>query len=243
MIRILFSLVLLLPAVTWAGELPPSFTAHYDVHKGIKIGEAVRRFENRGDGKLFYESDSKTTGFIALLVNEDIVEKSWFTFDGKQTVPEKYLYQRDGRKNRTIEQRFEWDKGVAVSRYDDESKEIELVPGAVDQNMYQLSLMVDLKRGLRNMEYPIVRKDKLKVFPIRHLRNERIETPLGTFETVVIQRWEKTSQTTMWCAEALQFLPVRIEHVEKDDKFTAKIQRVEGLEALRRTNTAALEQN
>jgi hypothetical protein len=48
---------------------------------------------------------------------------------------------------------------------------------------------------------------------------ETLELPAGTFETVKILRLRenKKRETLVWCAPALNYLPVRIWQREKDD--------------------------
>ncbi len=224
------ALMMLISLAGWADNtpLPPSFSADYAIYKGVKVGEARRIFENR-DGAFYYESDSKTTGIIGLFVKQNIIEKSYLAFVNGAVEPQRFTYRRTGRKDRTIIQDFDWSSNEVTSQVDGKVYTLPLPPGTVDQNMYQLRIMVDLKAGLRDMTYPMVVRDKIEDIVIHYVGNEQVDTPFGRLDTVVIRRNEKRSQTTLWCAPALQFLPVRIDHREDGDHYTANITAVKGL--------------
>ena len=81
--------------------------------------------------------------------------------------------------------------------------------GALDKLSYRLALMRDLSRGARNFEYTIADGGQLKRYVLADIGEERIETALGTFDTILIRRERENSkrQTTFWCASELGFLP------------------------------------
>ncbi len=225
----LLILVLLFP-VAQAASLPPAFVADYEIKMGfLKLGKAQREFRREPDGRLVYISRSHSAGVVAWLVKEDLTETSLVEWVDGRVRPLFYRKRRIGNKNQHVEQRFDWAGGKVHSQVNETRYEFELPENGLDQSMYQLSLMIDLAAGKRDMDYPVAGNDKFRVYPIRFLRRERIATPWGELETVVIQRKEKTVATTMWCAPRLHYLPVRIRHKEKGNTFTATLQAVQGL--------------
>jgi hypothetical protein len=142
--------------------------------------------------------------------------------------PLEYLYQRDGRKNSTFSQQFDWEEGYVTSRVNEKVYRFKLDPGAIDQSAYQISLMIDLAKGERVFHYHVAGKSGMRTYDISHVGDETINTVYGDLDTVVIQRKDKQI-TTMWCADDLHFLPVKIQHEEKGMVFTAYLESVEGL--------------
>ena len=107
-----------------------------------------------------------------------------------------------------------------------------LLPDAQDKLSYQLAIMYDLQNGKTEFEYSIADKRKFKNYYFKVVGNEDIATPLGSLQTVKIERvMEKGEKSTvLWCAPSLGFLPVRIEQNEKGgDEFSLMIKSVEGL--------------
>jgi hypothetical protein len=87
----------------------------------------------------------------------------------------------------------------------------------------------------KTFNYLIADGGRLKHYQIKRLEQETITTPLGSINTVKFKRQrdrdsDKDRETTLWCAPELNYLPVKLEHIEKDGtKFTAVLRRVEGI--------------
>ena len=110
-----------------------------------------------------------------------------------------------------------------------------MTPQALDPLGYLLVLRNDLSRSngaLRaRYSYQIADGNRAKSYTFTVLGDAQLATPLGTFEVVKLQRrGRKHRVTTLWCARALGYLPVRIDHTEKDgDIVTILIQELSGL--------------
>jgi hypothetical protein len=207
---------------------PPAFRAEYVVRKGpLELGVSVRELQHADDGQLVFRSSSDTTGLADLLLDEHIRETAYLRWNGQHALPVKYEYSRDGKRTRHITQQYDWQAARVTSRLDERVFEYPIPAVTYDPAGYQVSLMVDLADGARDLEYHIASSKHLSTWDIRHVGNEAVSTPLGRLDTVVIQR--KTDQvTTLWCAPGLHFLPVKIEHEEDGMTFTAYLQSVSG---------------
>ncbi|MDH5259690.1 MAG: DUF3108 domain-containing protein [Gammaproteobacteria bacterium] len=214
---------------SFAIGLPPSFTANYEIKKGfLKIGDATRSLKTETNGNYIYTSDSKTTGFIASLFNEHILQSTKFTFENNLIKPQKYFYSRNrGKKN--VTQTYDWQKKMVHSQRDNKLFEYSIPDKVQDQSIYQLSLMLDLAEGKRNFTYHIAENVRLVDYQVRHIGSKRIETEVGKLNTVIMQVSNSKITTTIWCAQALNYLPVKIEHEEGGTTFTAYIKTVSGL--------------
>ena len=202
-----------------ADDLPPAFRADYIIKKGpFELGRSSRELSYDENGELVFRTDSQSTGLVSLFYSEDIRETTRMQQIDGRVVPIEYQYQRDGRRKRTISQQFDWASGNVTSQVDSTVYEFALDEHALDQNGYQVNLMIDLAKGLRDISYPVARKNKMRVYEISHVRDERLETVLGGLDTVVIQRKEDKT-TTMWCAPDLFYLPVKIQHEEDGSVF------------------------
>jgi len=239
-ITILLATLLLLftSSSTQAIDVPPEFTAYYKIKKAFfTLGEATRSLRKLDATHYEYTSVSNTAGIVSFFASEHIKETSRFTFDGQQVRPLQYHFNREGNKNRIVTQHFNWDTATVNSQVDNESFVYSIPANTLDQSVYQFGLMMDLANGKRKMQYQLAANKKLKTYPIKHLRNERITTQLGEFDTVVVQRIYKKLTTTLWCAKTLYFLPVRIEHNENGSNFTATLERLEGINIPKATLT------
>jgi hypothetical protein len=115
--------------------------------------------------------------------------------------------------------------------------DLEIEDSTLEKHVYQVQLRLDLLQNpkQKTFNYLIADGGRLKHYQIKRLEQETITTPLGSINTVKFKRQrdrdsDKDRETTLWCAPELNYLPVKLEHIEKDGtKFTAVLRRVEGI--------------
>jgi hypothetical protein len=94
--------------------------------------------------------------------------------------------------------------------------------------------MSDLETSQQQFNYRIADGGKLKDYNIQVLGYETISTPLGKIETIVLKRFRKQKskrETTLWCAPALNYLPVKLVHDESSGAtFTAVLRHLKGID-------------
>jgi len=213
----------------YANDFPPPFTAEYKVYaKGFSVGKGTRTLKRLKNGKYLFKTVAETTGFISFFKKIRIEEQSIFTRTKSGTIrPLKYTYrQKNGSKKRTNEVIFYWGKGMAKNTFKGETKMIALQEGTLDRLLYQLVLMQDLKQGKRKLKYIVADRGEIKVYTPKFLGNERVETGMGKLNSLKYMRVSNNRRTTLWCARALHYLPVQVEHVEDGDVFSMLLQSV-----------------
>ena len=214
-------------------ELPDRFEATFALEaKGAKVARTQWSLSpGVGDGYV-YESRTEPVGIFSLIRDDSIVERSEWSYAGEWLRPLAYHYKRTGRKARAVSIAFDWEESIARHESPKGPWKMEVPAGVMDKLNYLLALMRDLSRGERNAEYTIADGGQLKHYRLTSIGEERIETALGTFDTVVIRRERESGkrETTLWCASALRFLPVKIVHVEKGGTLSLHIESLSGIE-------------
>ncbi|MGQ0657666.1 MAG: DUF3108 domain-containing protein [Chromatiales bacterium] len=212
---------------------PPLFTARYSVYSnGRELGEMTRSVSAVGAGAEFvFRSELKATRGLLALLRVRVVETSRWRLQGQSVLALEYEYRQSGFKTRKSQASFDWQQAIVRVVHKDQASAIEAPAGVLDKLLYQLVLMRDLGAG-GSLRYTVVDGNTLKDYPIARLGEERIDTPIGTLETIKIQyqRPGKERRTTLWCAKSLGYLPVRLDHLEKaGDQTSAIIESVSGL--------------
>jgi len=212
------SATLLLINPGYATPLPQQFTAVYAVKtSGMTIGETKRVLSHTGEHYQF-ESITRPKGVARLLTSGQVVERSLWTFFHDQPRPEHYTFLNSGsKKNRDVRLDFDWDKNRVINTVNGEPWSMPLEQGTQDKLLYQLRIMQDLPTNKTTLRYPVADGGKLKYYDIDIIGKERIRTKLGVFDTVRLRRVKGSRKTTLWCAEQLGYLPVRIEQQKNDD--------------------------
>ena len=217
-----------------AGDLPEEFEATFMLEGvGTTIARIRLSLSPGADGRYISTLHTKPAGMFALFSRETRIERSEWAFAGDWLQPLAYHYERTGKKVRSIDVTFDWDKNVARHDSKGTAWRLPVPPGTLDNLNYRFALMRDLMRGERRVEYTVADGGhRLEHYNFSSIGEERIETALGTFDTSVIRRERTDSkrETTLWCAEALGFLPVKIVHVERDGAIqTIRIDSLSGI--------------
>ena len=213
----------------------PDFAANYSIHlNGIQAGELKRSLVTNNDGSRLFKSETQAKGLFALLKPEVIIETSLWSGSEKHIRPLEYRYLRTGgKKNKRVALDFNW---VTKQVYIDDAKHpwsLDLENETLDKLVYQLALMSDLEEKKVTFNYRIADGGKIKQYLITKMNKEVISTPMGKIEVIKLTRERsrpKDRKTTLWCAPALNYIPVMLEHIEKDGTiFTAKLRRLRGI--------------
>ncbi len=231
----LFSLIsLTVGAAPLPASMPGNFTVTYTLHgKGMKLGEMKRDFSRLVNGDYRFFSESKTTGFISLFRDDHIIEESIWQFDKGGIKPLTYTYEHTGgKKERQVRVLFDHSTRKIRNQLADDSWEMPLEDNVLDKLLYQLVIMSDLKKQEADLTYTIADGGHIKQYKMELLGEEFIDTPLGKIRSLKLRRHKPNSKrsTTLWCAPAMHYLPIRVEYQEKDGEITtAEIKKVSGL--------------
>ena len=226
--RLVFLLYLLIHANTLfaEGNIPPFFEVNYKLYSdGTRIGLMERKFFKNQDNSYVFRSESKTTGLISLFRKDHITEVSNWNFIDSNFFPLNYTYQHTGnKKNRDVEINFNWNSEVIVNRVNDSVWKMKTEDGVLDKLLYQLIIMVDLKSGKIPNKYIIADGGKIKEYRFEKIKEEVIETAIGSFNTTKLARYKKNKQETfLWCAHELNFLPIKVITKEKGGRISKAI--------------------
>lgn len=230
-----YILLFCLASVATASDIP-DFSANYLVKlNGIQAGELKRSLSTEDTGLRRFKSVSQAKGVFSFFKPDIIEETSLWKLDNDRVQPQYYRYQRSGGdKEKMLSMAFDWaNNQVSI----DDKKHpwtLELETGVLDKLVYQISLMRDLDRGIQQVDYRIADGGRLKTYKIRVLGEETITTPLGDIDTLKLNRErddDSERETTLWCAPALNYLPVKLEHVEDDKTFTALLRHLKGIDS------------
>ncbi|NQY26427.1 MAG: DUF3108 domain-containing protein [Piscirickettsiaceae bacterium] len=213
----------------------PDFSANYLVRlNGLQAGELKQSLSTNSDNVRVFKSTTQAKGVFAYFKPDLVEETSHWQYKNNAILPQSYLYQRTGgKKEKYLSLSFDW---LNMQVFIDDKKQpwqLEIEKNTLDKLVYQLALMSDLAEHKTKLNYRIADGGKLKDYKINILGEELITTPLGNIHTIKLKRERTRSkgrETTLWCAPALNYLPVRLEHTEKGGTiFTAELRRLKGI--------------
>ena len=235
---------LALAALLWVGmpwaqakvNLPLEFRAYYSAHKGsFRIAESVVELKRTGPQQFSYRSVTKPVGLLAMFRSDEVTEYSVWTLHQERIRPLQYRYvHKRSRKDRDVSLEFDWDEQQVANTAQGHTWTMDIPEGTLDKFSVRLAVMMDLADGVETpLEYAIADGGKLKHWRFAVLGTEQVQTPAGVFDAVKLQRLRRRDnerETYLWCAPGLDYLLVRMEHVEEDgSRYYLELDRVEGL--------------
>ncbi len=210
----------------YAGLLDKGYSAHYELYKGFfHFGDTYRVYTVDNKGNFAFESETKPLQSLSWLLDGYILERSSGRVSKKGWRVDKYLFQKVHGKRKWIEDMsFDWREGQVKVKTEKQQWSFAIPADAKDKLIYQVTVMDELSKGHRDFIYHIAAKRKLETWDIGVVGEERLETPLGTYDTIKVTRKNDKRRTVLWCAKSLDYLPVKIEYTETDgSSFTAKL--------------------
>lgn len=213
----LSSLIFALSA--WAGDINTYSASYSAKFNGMEI-EAHHRLEQLDSGQ--YRETLKAKNFLG-----KINEQALFEVAENQTItPLEYSYQRSliGVK-RAEKQVFNWQAQQLQYSKKDQTKTIELRPGALDIITHKVQLRRDLQAGKKILSYPVISRGKLKQYDYQVVGKEVLNTALGPLNTILVQRIreDNSRQTKIWLATDWNYLAVRLEQIEDGESHEMRI--------------------
>jgi hypothetical protein len=212
--------MLLAPAITTAAELN-TFHAEYVMSYAVFTGDVkIDLRQEDTPGSYSYKITTKARGLAKAIMHNKAVEKSQFTIDGNNIKPLSYHLDDgfSGKENKT-DIKFDWDTGIAHSRYEGADLSKRLKTGTLDRLSADIIVIMALRAGIEPGGYPIFDGEDVDVYEFTKLGTERIKVQAGKFDTVKYRRQRAGSSrsTLIWYAPAQDYLPVRIDQ-QKDGK-------------------------
>jgi hypothetical protein len=224
---LLLATALLAPAVQ--ATTLPDFEASYILKRGsLRIGSSIIKLRTGDEGGYLYESRSWPTRWVAWLLKDRLHESSRGNITATGLRPDTYHYLRSGgSREREADLSFDWEQNLVSNLVEGSLWDMEVPTGTIDKLASQLGMMLALQQDKDDVTFMVADGGHLKEYRFKVIGHETVEVPAGTFETVKITklRDNKDRVTYVWCAPALNYLPVRIFQRETDDaEYTSDLE-------------------
>ena len=206
-------IVLTIPYPATAESPLSPFVATYRVKVSGLRGE-MRVSLAHADQNYVAKSIIAPRGLARLFVHGTIEEQARFTISDGSLEPHHFdSVDSIARDDKVISMDFDYDGRRATGTRNGEHFELAIESTAFDRVSLQYALMLALMRDVELDTFVMFDNGKSKSLSITDLGPEMTKVPYGQLAIQKIQHAELSSDrvTTLWCAESLHFLPVRIE--------------------------------
>lgn len=212
------------------------FDAVYEVHRGrFEIAEVRMTLKQTQDGIYRFTSRLEAVGMLAWVMDDVISEESIFHFTDNGNTngfrPVSYEYRHKGSdKNRDESIIYDWTNGVAELDYRGNTNTIELEAGTVDRFLLQLNAAAALHAGSKHLKVRVLDNGRVKQYELKAGNEEEIKSPAGRYITLPVSKIDEDDDKrfTFWFAPSLNYVPVRIERVKKNEEpMRMELKRIE----------------
>ncbi len=203
------------------------FTAQYQLNRGgMIIGKVTNTLQLDADGTYTYRSVTIPVGIVAVFSKDKITEESRGTIRGREIVPSSYSYIHKRKKHpklRKIE--FDWSTNRATGTTASPPWSKDVAGGTQDSSSKILAMMLQLAAGAKEVELNVIDRNKLKRYRIELLGNEQLVAGNNKYDTVRLQEVKEgeAAGTKFWLAPRLNYLPIQVEKMEKQETYTMKL--------------------
>jgi hypothetical protein len=193
------------------------YVAQYEASANGLAATATRSLSKIDESS--YRLSNSLEASIAGQALANLEQASEFIIDGKRVVPLNYSYHLSGVSRASHAIFFNWNAEVALSKEGDESWQLHLKEGVMDQLSYQVAIrqaLIDNTENETNFLFGIVDGDAIHMQEYRLVGEEIISTPLGELSTLKLERVREASDervTEIWLAIEWNFLLTRIEQL------------------------------
>ncbi|MGV6851401.1 MAG: DUF3108 domain-containing protein [bacterium] len=203
---------------------PKAFEASYQLKRNDKLaGEVSSNLSAVEHGLFHYSNKMKGTKGLASVVGANIQQDSCFSYAGKQLQSLHYRHkQKVAWKKKTREFELSADSSHIEGNYKKEHFKVGFEQSFVDPLLINLALGEEIsENGQLSAPFSVFDKDSYRLWDFKKVSTQELETPIGTFETVLVikQNKEKKRETRVWLAANLNYLPVKIVHLDKDERL------------------------
>ncbi len=192
------------------------YVAEYRVRYG-SIGVGTSRTElarARTPNLWTLETRLSTSGLGRLVAGSGLLQHTLFQLDDAGLRPLAYRFD-DGTRHsgREVTLQFDWYSGRVSGHAEDAPVDIPVVPGLQDSASSQAYVQLALQRGGEPGLVPTIEKNRIKLYQYTLLRRERLETEIGSLETVVYRsaRDSSSRENLFWYAPQLGYAIVQAE--------------------------------
>jgi hypothetical protein len=200
-----------------AYALPDAFKANYVVSKGGLTLAEMNVSLSYSNGMYRYYKTSNSRGLVSVFSGDKIVENVVGKYQGEKLLPSNYIYHHTSkRKDRKDQFQFIGNSQVRGT-YKDRAYNFTVPTDTLDRASLELAMARDLQAKDPSLVYSVVEKGKQKDYVVKRLGKETITIGGKSYHTekLTIERDTSERKTIFWLAEEVDYMPVKIEHIEK----------------------------
>jgi hypothetical protein len=193
---------------------------HYSVQwGGVSLGDGVITLKPVGGDCFEYKSETDPIAIVRWTYGSPSEFSRFCVRDG-EVYPSHFEY-RNGKSDDNFTLDFDAARQRAKTMKGGEIHEINVPEPVYDRFSLQEAVRLWVARNAGRLgserDFTFLEdKNTLKTYRFRIQRTEKVKTPAGTFDTLLVERIDNPKKSyRYWLAPAREYAPVKIEHIHK----------------------------
>jgi hypothetical protein len=182
-------------------------------------GTATRQLSKQGNNWLYSFSAR-----VPMLATAN--EKSTFSFDNQQVTSKQFTREyKILVHNQVLSLNFDAANKVVNVKKNKDSRQYPLQSNVLDDLNAEIQIREDLKNNKLKSSYLIANQKDIDARNFVNAGSVKVTTPAGSYDAVkvIIKHHKNDKQTTFWLAPKLDYLPVKVTHVDDKQTYTLSL--------------------
>ena len=181
---VVFLLILSQPSV---GRELNTYSINYKASAGLATASATRSFLKITTNSYELLNNIEVSAAAQSILN--ITERSKMTLsDSQQLIPLSYSMRQTGYINKSENIEFDWVQSIATISTAEQSQMVKIEDEIFDKLGHQLNIHNNIRQTTNKISFNIIDESGIREYQYIVLGYEDIETPLGQFPSIKIER-------------------------------------------------------
>ena len=181
---VVFLLIISHPSV---GRELNTYSINYKASAGLATASATRSFLKSTTNSYELVNTIEVSAAAQSILN--MTERSKITLsDSQQLIPLSYSMRQTGYINKSENIEFDWVQSIATISTAEQSQIVEIEDEIFDKLSHQLNIHNNIRKTTNKISFNIIDESGIQEYQYSILGYEDIDTPLGQFSSVKIER-------------------------------------------------------
>ena len=181
---VVFLLILSHPSV---GRELNTYSINYKASAGLATASATRSFLKSTTNSYELVNTIEVSAAAQSILN--MTERSKITLsDSQKLIPLSYSMRQTGYINKSENIEFDWVQSIATISTAEQSQIVKIEDEIFDKLSHQLNIHNNIRKNTNKISFNIIDESGVQEYQYNILGHEDIDTPLGQFSSIKIER-------------------------------------------------------
>ena len=182
-----FAVFLLILSQSSVGRELNTYSINYKASAGLATASATRSFLKSTTNSYELLNTIEVSAATQPIMN--MTERSRITLsDSQQLIPLSYNMRQTGYRDKSENIEFDWVQSIATITTAEQSQRVKIQDEIFDKLSHQLNIYSNIRNTTKKISFNVIDESGIQEYQYSILGYENIDTPLGQFPSIKIER-------------------------------------------------------